>query len=53
MTTPVPPAETTQASTVDLGARFPTLSPLRLVPAYKGWIVPKENLVEVATAHPR
>ena len=41
MTTPVSPAPTAQASSDDLGARFPTLSPLRPVPTSKAGLSPK------------
>ncbi len=44
MTAPV------QTSTSDLGTRFPDLVTADGRANYAGWIVPKENLVEVATA---
>src|SRR6266545_6354222 len=50
MTTPVSPAPTAQASSFDLGARFPNAVSAETRPNYKGWIVAKENLIEVATA---
>src|SRR5919106_3308025 len=48
MTTP--PAGTVQTSTIDLAARFPNVVTPESRPGFKGWIVTKENLVEVATA---
>ena len=50
MATTLPETETTQPSTNDLGSRFPGIVSADTRAAYKGWIVPKENLVEVATA---
>src|SRR5678815_2621925 len=50
MTTPVSPSPTAQASSFDLAARFPNIVSAETRPNFKGWIVPKENLVEVATA---
>jgi NADH:ubiquinone oxidoreductase subunit C len=50
MATTLPPTETTQPSTQDLGTRFPGIVTADARPNYKGWIIPKENLVEVATA---
>ncbi len=50
MTTPAAPSDTMQASTNDLGARFPGIVTAETRPNFKGWIVAKENLVEVATA---
>ena len=51
MTIPTSPSETIQASsTNDLGTRFPGIVSAETRPSYKGWIVAKENLVEVATA---
>jgi NADH:ubiquinone oxidoreductase subunit C len=35
--------------TVDLGARFPNTVSADARPNFKGWIIPKENLIEVAT----
>src|SRR5215216_490080 len=49
MATTLPPTETTQSSTNDLDARFPAMVTADTRPNYKGWIVPKDNLVEVAT----
>jgi NADH-quinone oxidoreductase subunit D/NADH-quinone oxidoreductase subunit C/D len=49
MATTLPPTETTQPATEDLGARFPGIVTADTRPSYKGWIIPKENLVEVAT----
>ncbi len=46
MATPAP--VTTQ--TVDLAARFPGVAIPDTRPGYSGWIIPKENLLEVATA---
>ena len=48
-TIPPTPAETTQPSTLDLSARFPGIVTADTRPSYMGWIIPKENLVEVAT----
>jgi NADH:ubiquinone oxidoreductase subunit D/NADH:ubiquinone oxidoreductase subunit C len=48
-TLPPTPAETTQPSTDDLGARFPGIVTADPRANYKGWIIPKENLVDVAT----
>jgi len=50
MTTPASPSETMQAPINDLGTRFPNIVSADTRPNFKGWIVPKENLVEVATA---
>ncbi|HSJ88796.1 MAG TPA: NADH-quinone oxidoreductase subunit C, partial [Anaerolineales bacterium] len=50
MTTTAAPSQTMQASTSDLGARFPNIVSADPRPSFKGWIVPKENLIEVATA---
>src|SRR5215217_9426073 len=50
MTTTATPSQTLQASTNDLGARFPNIVSADTRPSFKGWIVPKENLIEVATA---
>jgi NADH-quinone oxidoreductase subunit C/D len=56
MTTPisqpetVSPTGTTQTSTTDLAARFPNFVTPESRPGFKGWIVAKENLVEVAIA---
>jgi len=50
MATTLPPTETTQPATTDLGARFPGIVTADTRPNYKGWILPKENFVEVATA---
>ncbi len=49
MATTLPQTGTTQTSTVDLGARFPNVVTADTRPAFKGWIIPKENLIEVAT----
>ena len=49
METTLPPAEATQPSTMDLGTRFPGIVSADTRAGYKGWIVPKDNLVEVAT----
>src|SRR3990172_1160781 len=49
MATTLPQTETTQPATVDLGARFPGIVTADTRPTYKGWIIPKENLVEIAT----
>ena len=48
-TLPPTPAETTQPSTDDLGARFPGIVTADTRAGYKGWIVPRENLIQVAT----
>src|SRR5512138_1881326 len=50
MATILPPTETTQPATNDLGARFPGIVRADTRANFKGWIIPKENLVEVATA---
>src|SRR5215210_8790541 len=50
MTTPVSPSPAAQASAFDLAARFPGIVSAETRPSFKGWIVAKENLVEVATA---
>ena len=51
MATTVPPADTVEPSTtIDLGARFPGIVSADARPGFKGWMVPPENLVEVATA---
>lgn len=49
MATTLPPTGAAQTSTEDLGARFPNIVTADTRPGYKGWIVPKENLIEVAT----
>ena len=49
MATTLPPTEQTQPSILDLGARFPGVVSADTRPSFKGWIVLKENLVEVAT----
>ncbi len=43
-------ATATQTQTVDLAARFPGMVTADSRPGYTGFIVNKENLVEVATA---
>ena len=48
-TLPPTPAETTQPATDDLAARFPGIVTADTRPNYKGWIVPKDNFLEVAT----
>jgi len=50
MTTPAPLTATSQPPTLDLAARFPNIVTPDSRPNFKGWIVPKEHLVEVATA---
>jgi NADH-quinone oxidoreductase subunit D/NADH-quinone oxidoreductase subunit C/D len=51
MATTLPETETTEpSSTNDLGARFPGTATADTRAGYKGWIIPKENLVEIATA---
>ncbi|HEX5809606.1 MAG TPA: NADH-quinone oxidoreductase subunit D [Anaerolineales bacterium] len=52
MATTLPPTSTEaeQPATNDLGTRFPGIVTADTRPAYKGWIIPKENLIEVATA---
>ena len=50
MTTPISPSGTLQTSTFDLGARFPNVVSADSRPGYKGWMIPKDNLIEVATA---
>ena len=50
MTVTLPQTETTQPSTNDLGARFPGIVTADTRPGFKGWMVPKDNLIEVATA---
>src|SRR5688500_4844671 len=56
MTTPISqpetisPTGTSQTSTTDLAARFPNVVTPESRAGFKGWIVAKENLVEVATA---
>src|ERR1044071_4917547 len=50
MTTPVSPSPTAQASSFDLAERFPNIVSAETRPSFKGWIIAKENLVEVATA---
>ena len=49
MATTLPPTETAQSSTIDLGTRFPGIDTADTRPNYKGRIIPKEKLVEVAT----
>jgi NADH-quinone oxidoreductase subunit C/D len=49
MATTLPPAETIQPSTSDLSARFPGIVSADTRPGFKGWIIPRENLIEVAT----
>lgn len=51
MATILPPTESTQpsASIPDLAARFPGIVTADSRPNYHGWIVPRENLIEVAT----
>lgn len=49
MATTLPPTESTQPSTGDLGARFPGIVSAETRANFKGWIIPKENLIEVAT----
>jgi NADH-quinone oxidoreductase subunit D/NADH-quinone oxidoreductase subunit C/D len=51
MATTLPQTETTEPSSAhDLAARFPGIVTADTRTGYKGWIIPKENLVEVATA---
>ena len=50
MTAPLPQTGTAQPATLDLAARFPNIVSAESRPNFKGWIVPKENLIEVATA---
>ena len=50
MATTVPPAETVEPSTIDLATRFPGIVSADTRAGFKGWMVPKENLLEVATA---
>src|SRR5574339_661314 len=56
MTTPVPPSKTVPQNEPvppagpDLSARFPGAVSAETRPSFKGWIVAKENLIEVATA---
>jgi NADH-quinone oxidoreductase subunit D/NADH-quinone oxidoreductase subunit C/D len=51
MATTLPQTETTEPSAAnDLGARFPGIVTADTRTGYKGWMIPKENLVEVATA---
>ena len=51
MTTPVQTSTPQHAKgdAVDLGARFPNTVSADTRPGFKGWVVAKENLVEVAT----
>jgi NADH:ubiquinone oxidoreductase subunit D/NADH:ubiquinone oxidoreductase subunit C len=49
MTTPLPQTATAQPSTPDLAARFPGMVTAETRPNFKGWIVAKESLIEVAT----
>jgi NADH:ubiquinone oxidoreductase subunit C len=49
MTTPISQPETVQTSAADLAVRFPNVVSAETRPGYKGWIILKENLVEVAT----
>jgi NADH-quinone oxidoreductase subunit C/D len=49
MTTPAPQTATSPLPTLDLAARFPNIVTVDSRPNFKGWLVPKENLVEVAT----
>ena len=49
MATTLPQTETTQPSTNDLSARFPGIVTADTRANFKGWMIPKENLVEVAT----
>lgn len=50
MTAPVSPNGTVQTQTVDLAARFPGVATPDTRPGYVGFVVEKDNLVEVATA---
>ncbi len=50
MATTVPSTETVPSSLNDLAARFPGIVTADTRPGFKGWIVPKENLLEIATA---
>ena len=50
MATTLPLSGTTQTSTVDLVARFPGFVTADARPGYRGFIVEKDKLVEVATA---
>lgn len=43
------PAPTT-TQTVDLSARFPGIASADPRPGYSGWVIPKENLLEIASA---
>jgi NADH-quinone oxidoreductase subunit C/D len=49
MATTLPQTETTQPVTDDLGARFPGIVTADTRPSFKGWMITKENLLEVAT----
>ena len=44
------PVQPVQGDALDLSARFPNVVAAETRPSYTGWIVPKENLIEVATA---
>ena len=50
MTTLAPQTATSQPSALDLAARFPGMVTAETRPNFKGWIIAKENLIEVATA---
>jgi NADH/F420H2 dehydrogenase subunit C len=49
MATQTSPAETTQPDVFDLSAKFPGAVVADERPGYNGWIVKKDNLIEVAT----
>jgi NADH-quinone oxidoreductase subunit C/D len=50
MTTTLPQTATSQAPTLDLAARFPNAVTAEGRPNFKGWLVAKEHLLEVAMA---
>ena len=49
MATQISPAETTQPEAFDLATRFPVAVVADERPGYTGWIVNKDNLIEVAS----
>jgi NADH-quinone oxidoreductase subunit C/D len=49
MATQISPADTTQPEAFDLSAKFPDAVVADERPGYSGWIVNKNNLIEVAT----
>ena len=49
MATQISPADTTQPEAFDLSAKFPDAVVADERPGYSGWIVNKDNLIEVAT----